>query len=987
LDFHSNRSVFGNKVSPSALLFDHIKSGKTQLAFAIYEEIHKDNPPESATLALLHVSAKSKDIGIGNRIHRIVERAGLLKTNHFIGSALVNLYAKCGSLSRAQELFDKLPVRDAVTWTALIGGYAEHGESKKSLVCFDQMQLEGVVPDPITFLCTLKACSTVECIHKGVEIHADIERQGVLEKSLALGSGLVDMYMTCGLLSKAQETFDKLPRKDVVTWNTLISGYVRCECGDKALECFEKMGSQGVSPNNVGIFVSALKACGSTRNASKGLEIHREIDQHRLPEKNLFVGSALIEMYAKCGLLRNARDVFDQLHVRNVVAWTTLIGGYVEHGYGNEALSFFEEMKAEGVLPNALTYVCSLKACGIAGELEKGCELHSEIESRRSLKANSFVGSSLLDMYVKCGCVAKAREVFDGIRAKDVVLWNALIGGYAEHGHAEEAVECLERMQAAGVTPNAVTLLCVLKACGSAGDVEKGKAAHDEIARQGLLRQADGSSLGSAMVHMYAKCGCFGEAKEILGAIPIADAVPWNALIVGYANRGFHDDALRSFDEMRAKGVRPDSVTLVCCLKACASLRSAEKLRELFFDEIRGLREERRRPAIGNALVDACVKCGCFDAAREVFAKLAVRDVVSWTALIAGHVDRRRDEEALELFRQMRRERIAPNAITLACGLKALGHARGGRAWGEEIEWGEIHGEISRQRLAERDPVVGNTLVDLYARNGELSAAQEVLEILPNRDEAAWTALISGFARSGHAKRALESFERMRLEGVLADGLAYACGLKACAMLGTLDKGMEMHAEIEKKHGHLSGGGEEEDDGDDDDAVIVVNTLVDMYAKCGGLAEARHVLDKLLVRNVVSWTALMAGYAHRGESDEVFRAFETMLGEAIEPDAISFAVVLGACGRKGLLDESKMYFDAMSESYGIAPAIEHHTCLVDLLSRVGRLQEALLLVRKLPPLAARGEDSGIWHALLSVCARLGSSELGRLAFRQCVPLA
>ena len=508
---------------------------------------------------------KPVSLSIGEGLHADAEKKGFL-CDVYVGTALSSMYAKCGLLANAQEAFDELCIQDVVSWTSLISGYAKYESGESALECFERMKLKGVTPNAVTYVCSLTACGRVGETSKGEEIHAETVKKGLLYKEIAVGNALVDMYGNCGLLMKAQEVFDVLPLRDVITWNALMSGYARHEYGKEALKCFSHMQLEGVAPD-VSTLVCGLKACATIGDIDKGREIHIEISRRGCLEKNVVVGSALVDMYSKCGYLRRAREVLDNLLVRDVISWNALISGYVKYECGKEAIACFEQMQDENISPDAVTFVCTLKACGSLGAIKEGREIHVEISKQGLLERDSVIGSALVDMYAKCGLLQHAQEVFDKLTVHDTVSWTALIAGYANNGHGKEALNCFNQMQSNGLSPNVVTYVCGLKACGSIGAIEKGQEIHAEVDREGLL-EAD-VSIGNALADMYMKCGSLIKAQDVFDMLPSRDVNSWNALITGYAKFKHGVEALRCFEHMQLEGVLPDSGTFVGVLVAC----------------------------------------------------------------------------------------------------------------------------------------------------------------------------------------------------------------------------------------------------------------------------------------------------------------------------------------------------------------------------------------------------------------------------------
>ncbi|KAH7294641.1 hypothetical protein KP509_27G011000 [Ceratopteris richardii] len=761
---------------------------------------------------------------------------------------LIDMYMKCCSLSKAHQTFCQLPVWDVVAWTTMIAGYAEHGLGQLAIKFYDLMQSNGIRPNSVTFVCILKACGSIGAIQHIRKIQTEVEAEGLLQGEL-VGNTLIDMYATCGRPYLARQIFDKLPKRDVVSWNSLIKGYTESEQFAEVLKCFEQMKTEGLCPSSR-TFVSALKACAAIGHLDKGEEICNEVERQGQLTKNPFIGCALIAMYMKCGALAKAQKVFDKVADRDVVMWTALIKGYVDQGHDNKALEIFEHMKVDNVPPNEVTFILIVKACANVRGLDRGSEIHAEIERQGLFQKDLVIGNSLVDMYGKCGDLAIAQEVFDRLSDRDIVSWNALIGGFIEHGFTRDALMCYEHMKLEGVSPDAFTFVYCLKACGTMQDVDKGAEVHLEIECEGLLTA---NIIGNALVDMYAKCGLLSKAEKVFDKLLVRDVISWTALITGYTELGDGENALQCFDKMHEHGIIPNAVTLLCCLKACTSIGSFDK------------------------------------------------------------------------------------------GAK-------------------IHSEIERQGLLQTDLAVGNALIDMYAKCGSLDLAQQVFDRLTVCDAVSWNTLIAGYTEHGDVEDALLCFERMQSKGVYPNIVTFLCILKACSSIGAAQRGTRIHAEIERR-GLLSND-------------LIGNTVVNMYAKCGSVNKAMQVFNKLPIRDVVSWTALMAGFTEIGQSEEVFYIFDRMLGEGIKPNPVTFVVVLTACTRKGLFMKCHSFFEAMSASYGVPPNLEHHSCVIDLLSRRGEVEMAVSMVMKMP----FAPSSMLWHTVLGACRNTGSVQFGKQAF-------
>ncbi|KAH7434292.1 hypothetical protein KP509_06G009700 [Ceratopteris richardii] len=382
------------------------------------------------------------------------------------------MYAKCGAIEKANDLFNQLPRRNIVTWNALIAGFVEHGLCQEALTCLEHMYSEGLSPNAITFISILKACGTLGASEKGKEIHGELDKQGLLEKDIALDNALVDMYAKCGQMNKAFTVLEKLPRRDVVTWNSLIAGYTNHGLYDEALTSFKKMQDDGISPDTI-TFICLLKACSSIRAADKGEELCAEIDRQGLLGKNMVLGTALIDMYANCGMVPQAQEIFDIFAARDVAMWTALISGYANQGRDDDALNCFERMQEDGFSPDALTFSCILKACGSLGAITKGSQIHEEIQRQGLLAGDAMLGTALVHMYVKSGNLTKAQKVFDDLPMRPVSLWTVLIAGYAEFGHVETVFALFMKMRREGLEPDVILFVVLLTACSHSGLLEE----------------------------------------------------------------------------------------------------------------------------------------------------------------------------------------------------------------------------------------------------------------------------------------------------------------------------------------------------------------------------------------------------------------------------------------------------------------------------------------------------------------------------------
>ncbi|KAI5085043.1 hypothetical protein GOP47_0001212 [Adiantum capillus-veneris] len=656
---------------------------------------------------------------------------------------------------------------------------------------------------------------------------------------------------------------------------------------------------------------------GSTRHA---LRLCACMLDNGLFAHPLVGGNHLLSLLVEMDCLVPAHLLFNRLPHRDENSWNMLISGYSRCGSPEQLLSLYKQMPEDqffGICGSA--FVALLKACTELKDVETGSKLHIHIATMGLHERDVFVGSTLIDMYAKCGSILKAEEAFDKLLVRNIVSWNALLTGYVEHCLGMEAIDHFEQMQHAGVYPDAVTMICTLKACAINEARSRGQELHMEISSRGLDREL---RVGSALVDMYTKCGLLADAQNAFDRMPIQDVVVWTALITGYTDVGESREAINCYKRMQAEHILPNTVTYACALKACISIKAIEQGQDIHSDIERTGGKDL---IISNALMNFYANSHLLAEATHVFNKLLSRDQVSWNTLIAAFIQWGHPGEALFYFCLMENECVSPDAVTVMLGLKACANL-------SCLDEGQsIHAEITKRGF-DLELFVSSALIDCYAKHGFLREAQDVFEKLPSVDVIAWTTLVVGYAEHGLGEETLDCLECMRQGGSSPASATLESCLKACGSLGALGIGYNIHLDIAKR------GWEQE--------VTVGSSLVDCYAKCGSMPEAQAVFNKVSARNVITWTALIAGYAQAGGMQDVVRVIEMMMVEGVEPNAVTTTSVLSACSRAGTVDVGQALFEEISTRGCIF--FEHCTCMLELLSRAGQFQTAILLTMIMP---------------------------------------
>ncbi|KAG9139554.1 hypothetical protein Leryth_016327 [Lithospermum erythrorhizon] len=466
-------------------------------------------------------------LNLGKWVHVMVKRLDF-ETDVFVGSALIKFYAEHGCIDDARLLFDRLPRKDDVLWNVILNGYLKHGVSKGDVVdLFLEMRGGDVRPNSVTYSCILSACgSEFENVKLGKEIHGYIMRQGV-PVDLFLKNALIDMYLKCRNVELACQVFEDSRGVDVVICSSMISGLVLNGKNDAALETFRWMLLKQMRPNAVTL-ASLLPACAGLGILRLGKELHGNILRKGMEEK-CYVGSAIIDMYAKCARLDLAHEFFMRMSEKDSVCWNTMITSFSQNAKPEQAIEIFRLMGVEKANYDAVSISGALCACANLPALHYGREIHSFM-IRLALDFDMFTVSALIDMYAKCGNLNVARMVFDMMNHRNEVSWNSMIAAYGSHGQVKECLSLFNEMESNGFQPDHVTFLAIISACGHTGKVEEGKLYFNYMTQN--YRFAARMEHYASMIDLLGRAGRLVEAFQLIESMPFTpDAGIWGTLL------------------------------------------------------------------------------------------------------------------------------------------------------------------------------------------------------------------------------------------------------------------------------------------------------------------------------------------------------------------------------------------------------------------------------------------------------------------------
>eukprot|EP00257_Ricinus_communis_P019666 XP_015578720.1 pentatricopeptide repeat-containing protein At1g11290, chloroplastic [Ricinus communis] len=475
---------------------------------------------------LLTLCGDNFDLRRGKEIHGQLITSGF-SWNLFAMTAVVSLYCKCRVIGDAYKMFDRMTERDLVCWNTIISGYAQNGLTKVALELVPKIFEEGHRPDSVTIVSVLPAVADIRSLRFGKAIHAYVIRAG-FDWLVNISTALVDMYSKCDSLGTARVIFDGMGSRTVVTWNSMIAGCVENGDPEEAKVLFKKMMDEGLQPTDVTV-MEVLHACADSGDLEQGKFVHKLVEDLKL-DSNVSVMNSLISMYSKCKQVDFAANLFENLQNRTLVSWNAMILGYAQNGRLNEALNFFCEMQSQNIKPDSFTMVSVIPALAELSIPRQAKWIHGLV-IRRLLDDTVFVMTALVDMYAKCGAIHTARKLFNMMSERHVITWNSMIDAYGTHGLGKEAVQLFVEMQKGTIKPNDVTFLCVLSACSHSGLVEEGRQHFDSMKKDyGLEPNMDHYG---AMVDLLGRAGRLSEAWDFIQKMPVEPGITVYGAMLG----------------------------------------------------------------------------------------------------------------------------------------------------------------------------------------------------------------------------------------------------------------------------------------------------------------------------------------------------------------------------------------------------------------------------------------------------------------------
>ncbi|CAN6236154.1 unnamed protein product [Urochloa humidicola] len=504
-----------NAVSWNTLFGWYVKTGRPQEALELFARMLEDGVrPTPVSFVNVFPAVASDDPSWSFALYGLLLKHGAEYVNDlFVVSSAIAMFSELGDVQSAWRVFEHTAKKNTEVWNTMITGYVQNGKFAEAMDLFIRLLGSKEVPlDVVTFLSALTAASQSQDGRLGQQLHGYLIKGMHTTLPVILGNALVVMYSRCGSVQTAFELFDRLPQKDVVSWNTMVTAFVQNDFDLEGLLLVYQMQKSGFAADSVTL-TAVLSAASNTGDLQIGKQAHGYLIRHGIEDEGL--ESYLIDMYAKSGRIEIAQRVFDGYGdvIRDEVTRNAMIAGYTQSGQPEQAILAFRAMLEAGLEPTSVTLASVLPACDpLGGGICAGKQIHC-FAVRRCLDCNVFVGTALVDMYSKCGEISTAERVFASMTEKSAVTYTIMISGLGQHGFGERAVSLFYSMREKGLKPDAVTFLAVISACNYSGLVDEGLALYRSMEACGVTPTPQHHC---CVVDLLAKAGRVDEAYEFV---------------------------------------------------------------------------------------------------------------------------------------------------------------------------------------------------------------------------------------------------------------------------------------------------------------------------------------------------------------------------------------------------------------------------------------------------------------------------------------
>ncbi|KAH7276548.1 hypothetical protein KP509_39G011500 [Ceratopteris richardii] len=539
------------------------------------------------------------------------------------------MYGRCGAKDDAFSTFFHFKDADHFSWNLLLGACCQNAWNAEAFHSFLQMQVEGFIPNKHAFLSLLPVYGSVDSVWTCKAIHTHVINSGSLP-DIVLESALVNMYGKRKSVNDSRKIFDNMAQKNVFSWNSMISAYAEAGQSTDALLLFQEMLLNEVAPSSV-TFVSLFDVCTNLASPELTKVLHSYATREGF-DSDVVVATSLINVYGKCGDLRDAILLFNKLPGKAAPSWNVMIQLSATHGHSQELFHLLKEMATIGVVPNSSTFISIISACAKQENLLLGKIIHFLIESN-GIGYDIVMNTALISMYSKCGSLFDAQAIYCNISECDSIAWAAMVSAYIQNGQRKEAVLLIQDIPP-GTLLSRNAVINMLDACAEEGSLEGGRTMHI------LVLNSDFSSdlsVGTAIINMYSKCGDLEDASYSFKHLNQHDLVSWNAIISACAQHGQYGAVVDLLCAMCKQCVLPDGITFTCILTALSHVGIVDDA-DLCFLSMESYFGVPHTVDHCNCLLDLFGRCGLVEEAGRLILSMPFQPTIaSWMTFLSAN--------------------------------------------------------------------------------------------------------------------------------------------------------------------------------------------------------------------------------------------------------------------------------------------------------------------------------------------------------------
>ncbi|BAF28978.1 Os12g0109800 [Oryza sativa Japonica Group] len=674
-------------------------------------------------------------------------------------------YARRGLLDSALKVFDEMPHRNLVSWTAMVSASTRNGAPHLGFRFFVSMIRSGFCPNEFSLATMLTACHSMVA-HSSNKLLIALSLHGVavragLDSNPFVGSSLLLMYAKHGRIAAAQRAFAHIRNKDLTCWNAMLEGYVSNGFGHHAISTVLVMHHSGLAPDRY-TYISAVKACSISAQWGLGRQLHCLVI-HSMLESNTSVMNSLVDMYFRARQKETAASVFRKIRQKDTVSWNTMFSGFAHDEDDKAVFGYLIDMSRTGFKPNEVTFSVLLRLSGAKENASLGLQIFA-LAYRHGYTDNVLVANAVINMLFRCGLLDRAYGFFCSLTFRNIVTWNEIIAGYGLFSHSEDAMRLFRSLVCIGERPDEFTYSAVLSAFQEAHGARDHEQIHAIILKQGF---ASCQFVSTSLIK--ANAAAFGSVQSSLKIIEDSgkmELVSWGAIISAFLKHGLNDEVIFLFNLFRGDSTnKPDEFILATVLNACANaalIRHCRCIHSLVLKT-----GHSNHFCVASAVVDAYAKCGEITSAESAFTAVssATNDAIMYNTMLTAYANHGLIHEALNLYEEMTKAKLNPTPATFVAILSACSHLglveQGKLAFSTMLSAYGMH--PARANYA--------CLVDLLARKGLLDEAKGVIDAMPFQPwPAVWRSLVNGCRIHGNKQLGVLAAEQILRMAPSSDG-------------------------------------------------------------------------------------------------------------------------------------------------------------------------------------------------------------------------